>query len=511
MLRTTFIAQRDTMADLTIIRRPTLLTLDAAGTVIEDGEMWIEGERITYAGPSGAKPVPTDRPVKVMDAAGLVAMPGFANCHTHSYAALLKGTVDALPLDVFMVNAILAAGARSARDVYVSAKLGALEMVLTGTTACLDHFSHRPRHTPEALDAVCQAYADVGVRAAVAPMFSDKPFVETIPLADGEIPDHLKAALPATPQPHEPFFEMMTAGLERWAGHDRVKLMLGVDSPQRCSDALLAKAGAFCAEHGIGNHTHLLEAKTQWAMAKGRDSRGFVAFLADHGLAGPLSTFAHFIWFSQEDLANAAEAGVTVVHNPASNLILGSGIAPLIQLIEAGVPVAFGSDGLNAGHLSMFEKTRLAALLPRVCEADPDRWPAAGPILRMATTNGARALGREGKAGTLEEGQLADIVLLDGSSLALSPRGDLPTQVVFYETGASVRHVFIGGEAVVKDGAPAGFDAAELIAEATEIATRLASENQEALEKAEEYAPGLKTMVKRIHAECPGPCRLAQV
>lgn len=499
------------MRTLTCLRGATLVTLDADLAVHEPGELWLDGDRIAYAGAPGGFTPPAGVPVDEIDGRGRIVMPGFVNAHTHSYAGLLKGTTDTIPLDVFMVNVILAAGARTPRDVYVSALVGCLEMLTTGTTACLDHFSHRPRHHVDALDAVCRAYADAGIRAAVAPMFSDLPFVETIPLGDDEMPAALRAKLPSTPQPHEPFFEMMTEGLARWGGHERVALILGVDSPQRCSDALLRKAGAFCAEHGIGNHTHLLEAKTQWAMVADRDPRGFVAYLADRGLAGPRSSFAHFIWVTDADIEAAAAHGATVVHNAASNLILGSGIHPFLRSVEAGVAVAFGSDGVNVGNMSMFEKTRLAALLHRVTESDSTRWVPAHPLLRMATVNGARVVGRAGELGELVAGRLADVVVLDADTVTLSPRGDVATQLVFYEGGGSVTDVFVGGERVVAGGRPTRIDAAAVLDEARETAARLARDSRLSLAAAEAFHPGLRAMVQRVLDDGCGPCRLASL
>ncbi|MEO1103216.1 MAG: amidohydrolase family protein, partial [Pseudomonadota bacterium] len=254
-----------------------------------------------------------------------------------------------------------------------------------------------------------------------------------------------------------------------------------------------------------------LEAKTQWAMAERRDPRGFVAYLADLGLAGEKSSFAHFIWFEEREVAGTAAAGVTVVHNPASNLALGSGIQPLVRLVEAGVPVAFGSDGLNVGHMSMFEKARLAALLPRVVEADPDRWLTAGAALRMASVNGGRALGRAGEVGTLAAGQLADLMVLDGSTVALQPRGHLPTQVLLNETGTSVRHVFVGGKQMLRDGAPTRFSAAETLGEAGDAAARLMRDNATFAQELEAHRPGLTAMVRRIVAADAGPCRIAKL
>lgn len=499
------------LSEMLVIRGASLLTLDANGTVVDEGELWVDGTQIAYAGPAGHFAPPEGAAVREVDGRGKVVMPGFANCHTHSYAALLKGTVDSMPLDLFMINAILGAGERTPHDVYLSAKISALEMLQTGTTACIDHFSHRPSHTAEALDAVCRAYADAGVRANVAPMFSDMPFLETIPLEATDMPHELAAQIPGKRQDPVPYFEMMTAALERWRDDPLVTLMLGIDSPQRCTDALLTRAGAFCAEHDIGNHTHLLEAKTQWAMAERRAPDGFVAYLAEKGLAGPKSSFAHFIWFDDRDVAHAAESGVNAVHNPMSNLVLGSGIQPLLKLVDAGVNVAFGSDGVNVGHMSMFEKARLAATLPRVVEADPDRWLTAAAALRMATVNGATALGRPGEAGTLEPGQLADFVVLDGETVALSPRGELPVQVLFQETGAGVRDVYVGGEQMLKDGEPTRFDGRATLAEAQESATRLMRENEDLATRVEAFRPGITAMVRRIVASDHGPCRIARL
>ncbi|MDW3221853.1 MAG: amidohydrolase family protein [Paracoccaceae bacterium] len=499
------------MAKLTWIDGATLVTLDADQTVIQEGDIWFDRDRIVAVGKKGSFTPEEGTKVTRVDGARRVVMPGLVNGHVHSYGALLKGSVDAVPLDVFMINAIAGAGKRSARDAYISAMLGAIEMVSTGTTGCLDHCSHRPAHTPDALDAICQAYADVGMRAAVAPMFSDLPFVETLPFEEDRPDTHKLGFLPSDPVPHDAYFEIVAEAVSRWKDNSLVTIMLGADSPQRCSDALLRRAGAFCMDHGIGNHTHLLEARTQWAMSKQRDPRGFVAYLAECGLAGPLSSFAHFIWFTDEDLEHLVTAGTTVVHNPSSNLILGSGVQPLLKLTEAGVPVAFGSDGLNAGNAVMFEKTRLAALLHRVTETDSSRWLTAGPLLRMATVNGARLLGAEGQRGMLAVGQAADMVLLDQNALTMTPLGEPQTQLVHYETGAGVADVYVAGEQVIADGKPTRVDREAILEEAREIAARLVTDSSDLLEKAAALHPDILSMVKRVHAVDCGPCRIARL
>jgi len=489
----------------------SLLTNDVEIGIVEPGDLWFEDSIIKYAGPAGGFTPPRDGQVNRIDGRDKVVMPGLINAHMHSYAGLLKGTVDTIPLDVFMINAIVGAGERRPRDVYISALVGCLEMLKTGSTACLDHFSHRPRHDPDALESALRAYADSGVRVALAPMFSDLPFIDTIPMPPDGIPADLRAELTGPAADPAPYFEMMADALNAWRGHPHVSLILGVDSPQRCSHGLLEAAGQFCADHGIGNHTHLLEARTQAAMAADRHGDGFVAYLDELGLVNERSSLAHFIWCTDRDIERAAERGVNVIHNPTSNMVIGSGIQPLLRLKSAGIPVAFGSDGLNAGNMSMFEKVRAAAHLHRVTEPDCDRWLTSGELLRMATVKGASAIGAAGRLGSPKPGQLADIVVLDGRTMALSPRGALDVQLCLYETGASVEQVFVNGEHVLRDGEPTRFSAADILAEASEIAERLAHDNREHVERAKAYHPYIKKMVVDVMRHGSGPCRLAQL
>ncbi len=499
------------MSDLYRIDGPTIITLDEKQSVVSDGEIWIENDKILFCGPRKVFEYKGSKSVKRIDGKDRIAIPGLVNGHVHSYGALLKGSVDALPLDAFMINAIASAGKRNPRDAYISAILGAIEMVSTGTTACLDHCSHRPFHTAEALDAIAQAYADVGMRASLAPMFSDLPFVETVPFEEDMPGEGLTAWLPKTKPNSEAYFETVEEVLDKWASHPLVNIMLGVDSPQRCSDKLLKKAGTFCSKHGIGNHTHLLEAKTQLVMSKIRDQRGFVRYLQDCGLAGPLSSFAHFVWCSKEEIEAVSEAGATVVHNPSSNLILGSGIQPLLSLIDAGVPVALGTDGFNAANGSMFEKIRLATLLHRVTESDSDFWIEAGPMLRLATVNGARMLGAENKRGALKAGQQADIVLLDSRSITYTPLGDPETQVLHYESGNGVSEVFVSGKQIVENGEVSSVNKQSIFDEAIEISERLKRDAKIGIDKAKKMHPNIKNMVRRVHAAECGPCRIVAI
>jgi cytosine/adenosine deaminase-related metal-dependent hydrolase len=496
------------------IKNAAVVTLDAARRVIDPGDVVIEDGRIVAVGPSGEiRPDnidPGSETTEIIDARERILLPGLVNAHIHSYAGLLKGTVDRTCLDVFMLYVTAASAERRPRDAYLSAMIGCIEMLKTGTTGVLDHCPNRPLHKPELLDAEFQAYADSGMRAAVAPMFGDLPYLDTVPVEPGEMPDDLAEGLRGKRLDRAAYFAAMRHVLGEWQGHEgRLGVLLGVDGVQRCSDDLLRETAAFAAEHGIGLHSHMLETKTQMAMAAARHKDGFTGYLAELGLLGEKSSLAHFVWASDRDIEIVREAGATVVHAPASNLFTGAGIAPVQKLRRAGIPVAVSSDGVNTGNMLMLEKTRLAAMLARATEPDYKNWFDAGDALEMATANGARALGYGGALGRIEPGQIADLALYDTRSLQLQPRIDPMRQLCFYESGYAVDTVLVGGEVMVRDGRLTQVDEDTLLGEANEAAQRLLRDNAGGIDLAERRIPHIHAMAQRIIADPCGVHRFA--
>jgi len=439
--------------------------------VIHDpGEVWVRDGVIEAVGPPSSHPPRPGERVERIALGGKVIIPGLVNAHSHSYGALLKGSVDGVPLDVYMLDVIAASGDRSPREVYVSTLVDCIAMLRSGTTAVIDHFSHRPEMTSEAIAAALQAYADSGMRAAVAPMYSDLPYVETLPLAGTQVPDRVRGLYGrgrADPRRYFQAVDEVRRVLPRFG--DRVRLLLGVDGPQRCSPELMEMTADFQRTHGMGLHTHLLESKTQAALAP---PEGFVRWMLHRGLLNSESSLVHFIWCSDADIEAAREAGVTVVHVPGSNLQLGSGIAPVLRLFGAGVPVAVGSDGSNCSAPNLFEKVRLGCLLARVTEPDFERWVPAGAFFRGALLGGARALGEPGRVGELKPGAHADFVVLDARSASYRPRGGLWNHLVHYETGANVETVYVAGRPIVQGGRVHTLDEEAVLAEAEEIVAR---------------------------------------
>lgn len=460
--------------NIAVIRGGTVLPFDGSDRIIENGEVWFEGGEIRAVCEAGGFDAPPGADVTAIEADGRIVMPGLINAHSHSYTALLKGSVDAVPLDLYMIRAIAGGSDRAPREVFVSAQVDCITLLKSGVTSVIDHYSERPRTTAEGLEAVAAGYREAGLRARIAPMFADLPYLDTVPMEKGRLPADLRAFYEGmSPPDAQAYFDTVDAALRDLdTGSGRIGLLLGVDGPQRCSDALIEMTADAKKRTGLGLHTHMLEAKTQAAMR--RDGEGFVAKLARLGIVDSKSSFAHFVWSADDDIAAAREAGLTVIHPAPSNMMLGSGVCPMLRLVETGIPVAFGSDGTNCSPAGLLETIRVAAYLSRLTEPDPDRWIDAAGMLALSMTGGARAMGEPGRIGTLAPGARADILVVDTRNHWHMPMGDPWRHVLFYEQGAGTEHVWIDGRQVVRDGAVLTIDEDAILAEANEIAARYA-------------------------------------
>ncbi|MEA2945998.1 MAG: hypothetical protein QOI40_1328, partial [Alphaproteobacteria bacterium] len=331
--------------------------------ILDDTDLWIADGRILALSPVGA-PAPThgqaetqiETQVETLSFQNALVMPGMINSHSHSASSLLRGCVPGAPLDLFVLDAMARRAPKPLRQVRVGVLLQATEMLRRGVTGAVDHFRHAGLPTVEAVSAALSAYEEVGLRAAGAPMYEDRRYIESLPIDQADLPPDVRERwLASRPPPPEDYFAMMEEIAAQWRGRERVQLLLGVDGPQRCTPHLLELTGDFAARHGIGLHTHVLEAKTQALVAPADYEGSFVAYLDRFGLVGPKSSFAHFVWCTARDIELAAERGVNVVNNPVSNLLLGSGLQPTARLLEAGVNVALGSDGSSGNPISLFE------------------------------------------------------------------------------------------------------------------------------------------------------------
>jgi 5-methylthioadenosine/S-adenosylhomocysteine deaminase len=472
-----------------------IITLDHGAEVLEDSDLWIADGRIVALLPKGSQ-APLDRPVETLALQNALVVPGLVNAHSHSYASLLRGSVPGAPLDLFVMEAMARRAPRSVRQVKVAVLLQAVEMLKNGVTGVVDHFRFGALPTFEAIDAAFAAYTECGMRAAVAPMFEDKVYLDSMPLDECQLPPRVRDRWRAmrTPSPDD-YFAMMEDVLLEWRGRDRLQVLIGIDGPQRCTPRLLEMAGDFASRHGIGLHTHLLEAKTQALMAPKDYTGSFVAYLDHFGLIGPKSSLAHFVWCNDRDIELAAERGVNVVQNAVSNLVLGSGIQPTARLLEAGVNVALGCDSSSCGPASIFEQAKLSMLLSRVSQPDCDRWITAPQAMRMAASHGGAVLGEPGNLGVIRAGAHADLAIIDLTKPTYRPLGDIWNHLVMYETGASVDTVLVAGEIVVRNGRCTRLNEDDLLAEADELAAHDHSANAESLAATRAERPAFQPLI----------------
>ncbi len=452
-----------------------LLRERPGGLAFELGDVVVTDERISHVGEgSWLRPIPVDR---VIDAANCLVLPGLVDAHTHSYGNLARGEVDELPLEPWFPYAQASALGRTEREAYVSALLGCIELIRSGTTALLDHLGG---NLPT-LEAAAQAYLHAGMRVALAPMIADRRSYETLPLTPEELPGEMRQALNAQPvlSPAQLVADMRTL-FHRWHGRaGRISIFVGPSGAQRCSDELLTACRDLAEEYDTGLHTHLLETRVQRIMADRLYGTSMVAHLDQLGLLSPRFSGAHSVWIDDQDAARLAARGANVVHNPLGNLVLGSGVAPLPSLLAAGVDVALGTDAPNCGcHQNMLENARLAATLHRVSTPELSRWPRPHQALRMATVGGARVLQMSQRLGRVEVGWLADLVVVDARAPAYVPAHDLVAQLVYGETGRGVRTVLVGGRVVLDEGTIATFDERAILREAQELLPALHERNR---------------------------------
>jgi cytosine/adenosine deaminase-related metal-dependent hydrolase len=241
-----------------------------------------------------------------------------------------------------------------------------------------------------------------------------------------------------------------------------------------CSDALLREVIKVAEQYDLGIHTHLLETRLQAWAARKIYKKTICAHLAEIGFLSSRLSAAHSIWLDEREMDLMASSGASAVHNPASNLKLGSGIAPVAKLKARGVNVALGTDGGDTSDsYSIFEQMRLAAYLSRVVAEDPDNWITAADAIKMGTVNGAQAVPAwRGKVGKIKPGYRADLVLLK-PSLRLRPLRDVVHQLVFCEGGQSVDTVLVDGKVVVDGGRLIGVDEQTLIQRVEPISKKM--------------------------------------
>lgn len=486
------------------------------GTVWRSG-VWTEtnvlvkGDRIAAIGdPEAERDALASGGIDILECAGKLVIPGLINAHSHSYTGLLKGTVDTVPLDIYMLYAIAGGSERSERAIYLSTKIDALQMVRNGITSVVDHFSQRPRQEVPGIAAAVKAYRETGVRVRIAPMFSDRSYFETVPLLPGELPDELKGPPPENSQTPREYLEVCERCVRDLQDDRMVRFTIGTDGPQRCSPELLDGTADLEGRLKIGWHTHLLESKSQAITSRDFFGRTLVDHLDSLGMINERTVLVHAVWLTPLDIDIVRARNATIVHCPNSNIHLGSGIAPVAAYRAAGVPVAVATDGGNTGSLSLLDNLRSAARLSRIASGATDEWLSADDVLQMGYDGGARAMGLERQVGAIEPGAFADIVVVSRDAEYWHPPYDPATQLVYYANSSDVDSVIVNGDVVLRSGTLSGCDEHDLRGELADIAARLRRDNANRFERARAQERIFAGMYARVTAERVGISRLIE-
>ncbi|MDX3928492.1 MAG: amidohydrolase [Shinella sp.] len=426
-----------------IIKNGMVLTLDEAGTYHETASIVVDDDRITAIVPAG-QAVDENAAAEIVDATDKIVMPGLIDLHYHT--AIGKGFNDHMPLweylDECWYPLIRALDPEAA---YWAALASYTESVKSGATTVNDMYRQ--------LDALAQAAEDIGIRAVLS---------NDVALEEHDL-DSLQDNYDAYQRNHG-------------KANGRVEVRVGIEWLPLASPDLLREARAMANDLKCGIHVHLNESKTEVDFCLEKFGRRPTELAYDTGLLGPDTIAAHCVWLSDREIEMMAETGTHISHNPNSNAKLGNGIARVPEMLAAGINVGLGHDAVECNNSAdMFEVMKYASLLQRASRVDASLMPA-GDVLRMATNNGARALGHE--TGQLSVGRKADIILVETNSAIFTPLlRDTPvhmtSHLVFASNGSVVDTSIIDGKVVMRGRELTRVDEKKIVREANAAFRRI--------------------------------------
>lgn len=406
----------------TLLIHGTILTVNNQNDVILDGAIGFEDDRIIYVGPTPEEFNEYDR---IIDAGQRTVMPGLVNTHGHTAMSLLRGYADDLPLQDWLEKKMWPLEAQfTAEHVKWGTLLSIVEMLKTGTTTFVDMYDH--------MDTVAEMVEIAGMRASLC-----RGVIGLCP------PDVQQSKL-----------DEATEFAKKWNGaaNGRIKTMMSPHGAYTCPPDYIEKIVARAEELDLPIHIHMSE--TQFEVEQNVRDYGSrpVEHLEKLGVFHRPTLVAHAVHLTDEELDILAKYDVKVSHNPISNLKLASGIAPVPKMLEKGICVSLGTDSsASNNNLDLFEEMKMVALLHKGVHLDPVAVPAV-EALRIATSNGAKALLMDQEIGSLEVGKQADFIVVDTKQVYYQPSHDPISHVVYAGSGRDVKDVFVAGVQLVKNG-----------------------------------------------------------
>ncbi len=397
--------------------------------------------------------------------------PGLVNGHQHSHEHFQRGRTENLPLELWqhLVRGRIPVKL-SPRQAYLRAQIGAIEALRTGCTTLVDDLALGSAVDRQLVDAVLQAYDDSGVRALLGFAMMDKPMVDNFPFVDELLPAPLLASLRAAPRPGADEFVALMRSLvqTRHPQARRVGVLVSASAPQRCTDGFLQRLRGLADELSLPVITHVQETRLQVVTGLHFYGLPIVEHLARIGFLKPATSLIHAVWLNPREIAALAESGASAQHNPWSNLLLGSGVQPVRELLDAGVNVSLGSDGsCSTVTTNMLQVVGAAAGLSKLRGHDGARWLSAREAWQAGTLAGGRALGFGGSLGSLKVGAHADLVGYRLDSVSFTPLNDPLRQLAYAERGAGVDFCMVDGDIAMQDGRLTRINEAALLDEIT--------------------------------------------
>lgn len=392
-----------------------------------------------------------------IDGRNKLLLPGFVNAHTHSSEMWQRGMIPPYPLELWLAE-LYDFTPLDPEQIYLSALGTAVETLLTGGTTVVDHLVLIPGRELETVAAAVRAYREVGIRAFIGPLIQDELLESGIPCGGTE-PKH-STYLRSTEATLE-FLREAIAQFHRPT--EGISIMVAPTGAQLCSDALFEGCVELSDRHNLCRHAHLLETKAQKLLAHEKYGCSAVEHLKQLEFLSPKTSLAHCVWLDEHDIDLLGATRSTVVHNPLSNLRLGSGIAPILKYRQAGVNVAFGCDGAASNDSQdVLEAIKIGTILHNVTDLDYTHWITPRQAIEIASLGGATGLGMAGEIGSLTVGKQADLVLYDLTNLSMLPRTDPIGLLVLGRPTQVVDSIWVKGDRVIAAGKPTRVNLDEL-------------------------------------------------
>lgn len=427
-----------------LIYNCTILPMNGKDTIIKNGSIVTEKDRIIYVGRETK--APKIKAEIIIDGRGKVATPGLINCHTHLPMTLFRGIAEDQPLTTWLTQTIWPLEAKlTPNDIYQGALLGCLENIKNGTTTFADMYFHEEK--------IAKAVEKAGLRAVLA-----QGIIEAENREKGE--------------------RMLKEGVEfaqKYNGYadGRVTTQLGPHAVYTCSPQLLTQTREEASKLNIGMHIHLAESKQMAKLVKKRYGLTEIELLESINFLKSNVLAAHCIYLTEKEMRTMAKHNVKVSYNPTANMKIASGTPKIKTLIDLGITVGIGTDGpASNNNLDMFKEMKTAALLQKIRYMDPTVLQAQ-QVLEMATTDGAKALGLEKTVGSLEVGKKADIILIDFRKPHLTPLHDPYANIVYSARGSDVDTVIVDGKLLMEGRKVKTLDELEVMQKAQRTASNL--------------------------------------